>query len=459
MSSRQSMRLRGRRPAPNLRRQYRILESQTYLLLGTSSIGFILFLIFVLPFFALISLAMMIVSLAALGPVALSALRTRYQIELEHPLGLLRYLPDSIRIMLTETTLHEYMTDTTAFMENRYLLLYFVPGLQPDQLMNFINQLPPRHRDTLLQPGLGRLMPSFMGRLMRMDNSPEDSGGGPTPLLQNGGRGDMSTSSLLTMDGEEIEHTDDRVNSEIEVSLFEAITSLRQTLTRQLNPDTVVTTQQAGASVEAHRQTRASSEGDDIQDDDNSSSTLGEGGGLSGVVLVPQSNDLHSDQNAEQRRLQREYDIEGRVLSEATSSAVANYSAQASAAVSNSAGGAVEAVSSWIIRVGSLTGLLAGSGSIALAAYAQPSYITLGLFGLPGTSDATSSNNQRNNSAGTRRVMMYGLFATSAFGFIGAGLSYFIRNRVRAAIAGNRGETEKIESARSDDMEHEQKGS
>jgi hypothetical protein len=188
---------------------------------------------------------------------------------------------------------------------------------------------------------------------------------------------------------------------------------------------------------------------------------LGEGVGLSGVVLVPQPADLDSDQNAEQRRLQQEYDVEGRVLSEATSVAVANYSAQASAAVSDNAGGAVEALSSRIIRIGSLTGLFAGSGSIALAAYARPSYITLGLFTLPGTRDATSGSDQRNDSTGTRRVMMYGLLATSAFGFLSAGLSYFIRNRVRAAIAGNREESENkaIESALSDDIYSERKGS
>ena len=52
---------------------------------------------------------------------------------------------------------------------------------------------------------------------------------------------------------------------------------------------------------------------------------------------------------------------------------------------------------------------------------------------------------------------MYGLLSTSAFGFLSAGLSYFIRNRVRAAIAGNREDSENkaVESAHSDDIDSE----
>jgi hypothetical protein len=61
-----------------------------------------------------------------------------------------------------------------------------------------------------------------------------------------------------------------------------------------------------------------------------------------------------------------------------------------------------------------------------MAAAFHPSSITLGLFNRPDAADAGSSSNNRNG-------MMY-------FGLMSAGVSYFIRNRVRAAIANNRAE-------------------
>jgi hypothetical protein len=427
---------RGCRPQ-SLRRQYQILENQIYLLLGSTSIGFILFLVFTLPFFALISLALMAVSLAALVPVASTTIRTRYQLEMEQPMGLLRYLPDSIRVLLTETTLHEYMSDTTFMMENRYLLLYFIPGIQPDQLMEYINQLPQRHRDALLQPGLGRFMPSLMNRLVRPDTFPRISDGDATDMLENEGRGDMSTSSLLTLDrdGHMNEQDTDR-----EVTLIEAITSLRQTLNGQFND--------AELPVIDENEEDA---------DENSATPRGTQGNPNVarpsevVVELPQTINSSADQNQQQSR-QAEYDTEERILSDATSAAFTNYSTQATTMVSESAAGAVETVSSLIVRFGSWTGLLAGSGGIAMAAAFHPSSITLGLFNRPDadarirTTDVGSSSNNRNG-------MMYGLFAASAFGFMSAGVSYFIRNRVRAAIANNR-EAEEIKSVECSEKSH-----
>lgn len=114
---------------PSLQRQYHLLRSQIILLLGSASIGLILFLFYALPLAAFISLALMTSSLTALAPVARSFLLVRYEMEMQHPLGLTRYLPDSLRVMLTETSLHDFMVDTF-FNENRYLLLHFMPALR-----------------------------------------------------------------------------------------------------------------------------------------------------------------------------------------------------------------------------------------------------------------------------------------------------------------------------------------
>lgn len=416
---------RSRRPQ-SVRRQYEILENQVYILLGTFSIGFILFLAFTLPLFALLMLALMAASLAGLGPVALSAMQTRYQLELEHPLGLLRYLPDSVRVLLTETTLHEYMSDTSFMMENRYLLLYFIPGIQPDELMNYINQLPRRHRDALLRPGLGRLMPSLMNRLVRDDNS-ETFDVSTLPLQSTGG-GNMSTSSLLTLD-----HDDEEEDADQEVTLIEAITELRQTVMGRFR----------GTELPVVYENHA---------DDNSA---GEQGGDTTDLIIARPREvvveralpanIESDQTTEETNIQAEYDVEERILSDATSAAVTNYSTQAAAMASETAAGVADTVSSLIFRFGTFTGLFAGSGGIALATYLHPSSITLGLFRRPEVHGSETVIEQRTNSSDHRNGMVYGLLATSAFGFVSAGISYIIRNRVRETIAQNRKVREALE--------------
>jgi hypothetical protein len=154
--------------------------------------------------------------------------------------------------------------------------------------------------------------------------------------------------------------------------------------------------------------------------------------------VVVELSSTHLGGLNEEQHLQAEYDTEERILSDATSTAVANYSAQATAIVSESAAGIVETLSSLMIRFGSFTGLFAGSGGIALAAYLHPPSVMLGVFGVAETSESMRGTNQRSDASSNRYGVLYGLFATSAFGFASAGVSYLVRNRVRAAIAGNR---------------------
>jgi len=98
------------RKARNIQREYQILQSQTLLLLGTASASFLLFLLFTLPFAALIGLTVMVSSIGACFLVAFAAVKTRYQLELEHPLGLIRHLPESLRAHLTEKSLHDCLS-------------------------------------------------------------------------------------------------------------------------------------------------------------------------------------------------------------------------------------------------------------------------------------------------------------------------------------------------------------
>ena len=90
-------------------KEYRLLQSQTLLLAGTASLGFALFLLFTLPLAALVGLTVMATSMGACLLVASSAAKAWYEIQLEHPLGLIRHLPPTARAYLTEKSLNEVL--------------------------------------------------------------------------------------------------------------------------------------------------------------------------------------------------------------------------------------------------------------------------------------------------------------------------------------------------------------
>jgi hypothetical protein len=66
--------------------------------------------------------------------------------------GLGQYLPSGLQHLLTEETLHEWMTDPSFGLEYRHLLVYFLP-LAPDQRDAYIANFAPRHREALRRPG------------------------------------------------------------------------------------------------------------------------------------------------------------------------------------------------------------------------------------------------------------------------------------------------------------------
>ena len=490
----------------SLQRQYRILRNQIIFLLGSSALGLLLFLFYALPLAAFASLIFFVSSLGALLPVLSQMAMAQYQLEMQHPLGLIRHLPDSVRIMLTETTLHEFMADTTFFMEYRYLLLYFIPGLRPEQLMEYIDRLPSRHREALLRPGLGRLMPSVMESLMRIDENDE---GVEYELVAdeddnaNTDDGELSVASGLTIiDREpmlvEVNDEEDYDDDDAPVTLFETIGGLRRTIIDFMrgngsrNDDIVsnptLPTTEASATYYSANATPTTEENQDNEEEDDDASfefsldisTAGltnivrEGAptavaatsvrgvvttssnnkfDVQNVIVGPQSPDSESnDANSEQ--VQQEYDLEGIILAEATSAATAYYASQATAVAVNAATEAVVTTSSWIIWTGSWTGIIAGGGGIVASILADYSFLSLG-FGSVNTISLGFINNaergDRNSSNGTiseRRSSyvpaVYGFFATSAFGFIGAGVAYLVRNRARAAIAAKREEQEAL---------------
>lgn len=55
---------------------------------------------------------------------------------------------------MTSQTIHEsFISAEPMFQESRFLLLYFIPGLRPEQLNRLIDRLPQRQRDMAMEPG------------------------------------------------------------------------------------------------------------------------------------------------------------------------------------------------------------------------------------------------------------------------------------------------------------------
>jgi len=326
--------------------------------------------------------------------------------------------------------------------------------------------------------------------------------GGDPMLLENGD--DSSSASGLTVDHEH--HDENDGTEDAEVTLLDAVAGLRRTLVGFAldngtpNTDNVTPAPPIETSAELPvviQNTAPENDGNhvDNQDDENSSiefsidlsaqgltNMFGNGGAdeapvTAGTVGAPTNNselrnvivEMPQSPNVEPNQLnnqneeevqQREIDLEGRILSEAASAAVANFTAQAATVARETASEAVGTTSSWFIRAGSLTGLIAGGGGIVAAVLTNhrvqsnfPLSVTLGTMSglIRNNGDSVSSPS---GGASERRSgypsAVYGLFATSAFGFVGAGLAYLVRNQVRASIAETR-EKRLEDAAKTDD--------
>lgn len=442
--------------SPSLRRQYQLLQSQTILLLGGAALGLMLFLFFALPMTAFISFTLMIASIGALVPVASSAMRARYELEMEQPMGLLRYLPDSLRVLLTETSIHQWMVEGTFWMDYRYLLLYVIPGIEEEQLMEFINRLPPRHRDVLLQPGLGRLLPpSTMRHFVRTQ----------LPLiLENEAvtaddNANVSVASGLTHDHDDhISILDEVDGGDHQVTLLEAIRSLRETLTsaEQFSPSQTIPSPGAASQhvdnthTPVATATTANQNNSQVyeRDDDNSSFDISLDLDMTDIIrelntpeAAPSPENVVVEVSRSAANEQEEFEIEGRIISDAINVAVTNYSSQASAVVVESASEAVVSASTWLIRTGTLTGFVAGGGGIlaAIASSPTPLSIILGsMVNRNASREVSSSSTEDRRNQTLSNQLVHGLLVTSVFGFASAGISYLIRNRVRASIAAKR---------------------
>ena len=187
-------------PSRSHRSQQRLLNRQLQILASVSGGSVIMFLLFFLNFFAF---AALIIGLSSTSMLAYTAYIYFLHILNGGDGTLFDYLPESMQNYLTNTSLHQAMTDDSSFLENRWYLLYLIPGLTPEQINSMVSRLPQRHRDMAHGAGgVARLaLPDSVFRLVAPPNAR-----GPTPHQQNNPHNTRNVGSGHVMritDGEE----------------------------------------------------------------------------------------------------------------------------------------------------------------------------------------------------------------------------------------------------------------
>lgn len=179
------------------RMQQRMYQRQIQLLASLSGGSIVAFLFFVLNTFAFMTLIFGVTSSGML-------LYTTYSYFL-HLLNsgdgaLYQFLPASLQDYLANTTLHGTMTAESTFVQdNLWWLVYFIPGLTPEQTTSMVSRLPQRQRDQAFGPGgMARLLPADLFRLIAPPSNRQEG--------QNGSNG--ATTRLTGESGHVMRITD-----------------------------------------------------------------------------------------------------------------------------------------------------------------------------------------------------------------------------------------------------------
>lgn len=304
------------------RNQHFLHQLQLLGILSLASFG--VFLIYALPATALVALAIFVSSTSSLVYVVYQNALVEWQSILRGR-GVENYLPGSLYHQLAETSLHEWMMDSSFYLEYRYFILYFVPGITQEQLDSFLNRLAPRHRETLHRP-MGQLLgDDFMRILLGESRWPPRENAIPELMLDG-----TSTARQLFHAREEDQSDDESRSNDIGLDIT------------------------------------ASDLAGDIND--RQASALGRFVGLAGngqivhgigreeqgsrEAVVEAHNGPAIDNLTPQQVQQHEYNEEQVVLGEAFTAMVANYTSMASDAVSAAAAQTVEYLSPFVIQTG-----------------------------------------------------------------------------------------------------------
>ena len=446
---------------------------QLQTLASTLGISFGLFLLFFLNLPALLFLISTVALAVLTATIAYQYVLLQYHAVLETG-GFVNLLPESvqnsIRDALQGTTLHEWMTDPAFFMEYRYLMLYFIPGLDPAQLDALVDRLPERHRNVLRQPGyMSSMTPASLRRALVNDEGGSNANGNavvPTSNSDISAR-DGARRQLFAEGRSDASSRDgDSIGSDNSVGAYQPSTS-------QLWAD-------IAATVTGVLQGSAAGQGtlDVIHEEGENDDVSSRGNSVeSGVVIEQIPSEDESDEQLpaipptvtvddtsvatpEQQQLatapqtppttptaEEEQQVEGDILNDAVAAMTNNYINAATEAATNTIRdvtvGAVEYLTPSIVRLGFGTSFLSGLGLFGgyymnfvrghPMGWRRPVPRLIGSNG-----NSSGGTGEREAMTTTARYITYGLMSSAFGGAASAGFMLLVRSGVRRSLAAQR---------------------
>ncbi len=129
------------------------LQRNSMLYLGSTTVAWMVLLSHILPPVVLYSLVWIIISTVLMVQAFYTTLQEYYyhMVVMGPGLGSL-LLPQSVYNLLTQESLHEFLTDEVMVLEYRHLLLYFLP-ISSTQLRDLLRRISPHHQQRLQQRG------------------------------------------------------------------------------------------------------------------------------------------------------------------------------------------------------------------------------------------------------------------------------------------------------------------
>lgn len=427
------------------------LSTQIHSLVFISLVSAILFL---LATFSLPSLFFFTVTVSTMA-LAGQASYQRLLIQINQR-GLLYYLPESVQTYIRTTTLHEFMSDSTMFMEYRFLLLYFIPGLSEEQLMGFVNQLPEHRRQLLLSQGQVAdifLPASMRSRLYPISEAEDMMQFDDQMLLADRDDGGIHN-SMRSQSVQEI--PSDLVWETNEVEAMNDV--------HDMNEVNNIVNNANNHDKEDHVENNddANDQGDDDVDDDTGDTVLPTQTSIintnTGANIITNANTntiSHAIANAitnanSNMNTTSDWDLDGSALNNAISAAVRSYTREITTTISESLLSSVLSPSA-LLRSARLTGFLTFS-TIAqwswswssMMGHVHPARIlnSVGYNGMARSMMIASGGGSESRIVGERSWRnLYGsnlegrlLLTSTMFMGVSTGMMYFVRNSIRRSL-------------------------
>ena len=470
--------LRRQRRQGRQRQTPEAVMRQLQTLASTLGISFGLFLLFFLNLPALLFLISTLALAALTATIAYQYVLLQYNAVLETG-GFVNLLPESvqnsIRDALQGTTLHEWMTDPAFFMEYRYLMLYFIPGLDQSQLDALVDRLPERHRNVLRQPGyMSSMTPASVRRALVNDESGNNASanalvpaGNNDTAARDGARRQLfaeSQSDSSSRNGDSISSSENSVDA-YQPSTSQLWADIAATVTGVLQGSAggqgqLAAIQEEGENDDVSSRSDSVESGVVIEQIPSEDESDEQHPAIPPTVTVDDTSVASPEPVQQQQRLitapltpqptqtaEEEQQVEGDILNDAVAAMTNNYINAATEAATNTIRdatvGAVEYLTPGIVRLGFGTSFLSGLGLFGgyymnfvrghPMGWRRPVPRLIG-----GSGTSSGGNDGREAMTTTARYITYGLMSSAFGGAASAGFMLLIRSGVRRSLATQR---------------------